>query len=119
MLFLSYSIAFRKNDTDGMSRVVALAQGKPWAEDWLTQAQALTAADAGQLQLARKFSQRATDIALRAGQPDRAAGYEASFAVYQAFIGYPQKREAARPRHSGSREEGTLNTRQGWCLERW
>ena len=91
MLFLSYSIAFLKNDTDGMSRVVALAQGKPWAEDWLTQVQALTAADAGQLQLGRKFSQRATELALRAGQPDRAAGYEASFAVYEAFIGYPKQ----------------------------
>jgi eukaryotic-like serine/threonine-protein kinase len=91
MLFLRYSIAFLKNDTDGMNRVVALAQGKPWAEDWLTQAQALTAADAGQLHLARTLSQKAVELALRAGQPDRAAGYEASFAVYEAFIGYPKE----------------------------
>jgi eukaryotic-like serine/threonine-protein kinase len=91
MLFLRYSIAFRRNNSDDMNRVVALAQGKPWAEDWITQAQALTAADAGQLQLARKLSQRAVDIALRAQQPDRAAGYEASFAVYQALIGYPRE----------------------------
>jgi tetratricopeptide (TPR) repeat protein len=91
MLFLRYSIAFLKTDTDGMNRVVALAQGKPWAEDWLTQAQALTAADAGQLQLARKLSQRAVELALRAEQPERAAGYEASFAVYEAFIGYPNQ----------------------------
>ena len=43
------------------------------------------------MQLARKLSQRAIDIALRAQQPDRAAGYEASFAVYQALIGYPRE----------------------------
>jgi eukaryotic-like serine/threonine-protein kinase len=91
MLFLRYSIAFRRNDSDDMNRVVALAQGKPWAEDWISQAQAQTAADAGHLQLARKLSQRAVDIALRAEQPGRAAGYEASFAVYQALIGYPRE----------------------------
>jgi DNA-binding winged helix-turn-helix (wHTH) protein/tetratricopeptide (TPR) repeat protein len=91
MLFLRYSIAFLKNDTVGMNRVVALAQGKPWAEDWLTQAQALTAADAGQLQLARKLSQRAVELALREEEPERAAGYEASFAVYEAFIGDPKQ----------------------------
>ena len=44
MLFLRYSIAFSRNNSDDMNRVVALAQGKPWAEDWITQAQALTAA---------------------------------------------------------------------------
>ena len=91
MLFLRYSIAFRRSNSDDMNRVVALSQGKPWAEDWISQAQALTAADAGQLQLARKLSQRAVDIALRAQQPDRAAGYEASFAVYQALFGYPRE----------------------------
>jgi len=91
MLFLRYSIAFRSNNSDDMNRVVELSQGKPWAEDWITQAQAQTAADAGQWQLARKLSQSAVDIALRAQQPDRAAGYEASFAVYQALIGYPRE----------------------------
>jgi len=91
MLFLRYSIAFCRNDPDDMNRVVALAQGKPWAEDWISQAQAQAAADAGHLQLARKLSQRAVDIALRAEQPGRAAGYEASFAVYQALIGYPRE----------------------------
>ena len=99
MLFLRYSIAFLKNDIDRMNRVVALAQGKAWAEDWLTQAQALTAADAGQLQLARKLSQRAVELALREEQPERAAGYEASFAVYEAFIGYPKQ---ARGRAAGA-----------------
>jgi tetratricopeptide (TPR) repeat protein len=74
-----------------MNRAVALAQGKPWAEDWLTQAQALTAADAGQLQLARKLSQRAVELALREEQPERAAGYEASFALYEAYVGYPKQ----------------------------
>jgi hypothetical protein len=39
MLFLRYSIAFRRNDSDDMSHVVALAQDKPWAEHWITQAQ--------------------------------------------------------------------------------
>ena len=91
MLFLRYSIAFRRNNLDDMNRVLALAQCKPWAEDWITQAQAQTAAGAGQLQLPRKLSQRAVDIALRAEQPDRAAGYEASFAVDQALMGYPRE----------------------------
>ena len=74
-----------------MNRVVALSQGKPWAEDWISQAQAMTAANAGQLQLARKLSQRAVDLALRAEQPGRAAGYEASFALYEALFGYPRE----------------------------
>ena len=91
MLFLRYSIAFSRNNPDDMDRVVALAQGKPWAEDWIRQAQAQTAGAAGQLQLARKLSQRAVDTALRAEQPGRAAGYEASFAVYQALCGYPRE----------------------------
>ena len=100
-----------------MSRMVALAQGKPSAEDWITRAQALAAADAVQLQLARKLSQRAIDIALRARQPDRAAGYEVSFALYQTLVGYPREAINRASPHSSSREGGTLSTRLGWNLE--
>jgi DNA-binding winged helix-turn-helix (wHTH) protein/predicted Zn-dependent protease len=95
-LLLRYYIANVKNDQNGMSGAVALAQGRAWAEDWITHAQALAAARAGQLRLARNLSRKAVDLARSIGQLERAAGYEAAAAEYQARIGntYEAKRLA-------------------------
>jgi DNA-binding winged helix-turn-helix (wHTH) protein/tetratricopeptide (TPR) repeat protein len=91
MLVLRYAIAFAAGDTEGMKRAAALASGKPWAEDWMSQAEALAAADRGQLHLARQLSRKAKDLAITVGQPERAAGYESAFAVDEALFGYPSE----------------------------
>jgi eukaryotic-like serine/threonine-protein kinase len=90
MLVLRYAIAFAAEDTEGMKRAAALASGKPWAEDWMFQAEALAAADRGQLRRARQLSRAAKELAIGVGQPERAAGYESAFAVDEALFGYPR-----------------------------
>src|SRR5215831_4867251 len=91
MLALRYAIAFAAGDTEEMKRAAALAVGKPWAEDWLTQFEALTAADRGQIRLARQLSRKARELAISVGQPERAAGYQSGFAVDEALFGYPSE----------------------------
>lgn len=73
MLVLRYAIAFAAGDTDAMKRAAALAKGKPWAEDWMSQTEALAAADRGQIHLARQLSRKARELAIGLGQPERAA----------------------------------------------
>jgi DNA-binding winged helix-turn-helix (wHTH) protein/tetratricopeptide (TPR) repeat protein len=91
MLALRYAIAFAAGDTEGMKRAAALAVGKPWAEDWMTQFEALAAADRGQIRLARQLSRKARELAISVGQPERATGYESGFAVDEALFGYPSQ----------------------------
>ena len=91
MLVLLYAIAFANEDTEGMKRAAALASGTPWAEDWMTQSEALAAADRGQIRLARQLSRKARELAISVGQPERAAGYESGFAVDDALFGYPSE----------------------------
>jgi DNA-binding winged helix-turn-helix (wHTH) protein/tetratricopeptide (TPR) repeat protein len=91
MLVLRYAIAFANGDAEGMKRAVASAAGKPWAEDWMTQSEALAAADRGQIRLARQLSRKARELAISVAQPERAAGYESAFAVDEALFGYPSE----------------------------
>jgi DNA-binding winged helix-turn-helix (wHTH) protein/tetratricopeptide (TPR) repeat protein len=91
MLVLRYAIAFANADTEGMNRAAASAVGKPWAEDWMTQFEALAAADRGQIRLARQLSRKARELAISVGQSERAAGYESAFAVDEALFGYPSE----------------------------
>src|SRR6516162_10282375 len=91
MLALRYAIAFAAGDTEGMKSAAALAVGKPWAEDWLTQFEALAAAGRGQIRLARQLLRKARELAISVGQPERAAGYESGFAVDEALFGYPSE----------------------------
>jgi tetratricopeptide (TPR) repeat protein len=87
VLLLRYHIAFLKGDKAGMEREVALSQRKPGAEDWIIHSQALVLARSGQLQLARRMSRRAVDLAQQAGQRERAAMFKAGEAVSEAFLG--------------------------------
>ncbi len=87
LLLLRYYIAFIKGDRTAMDREAARAKGKPGAEDWLLHSEALVLARSGQLQLARRMSQRAIDLAELAEQHERAAAYETSAAVWEAFCG--------------------------------
>ena len=86
-LVMRYSIAFLKDDMAGMERAVARAKGRPGAEDWVANTEALVLAHSGRVQQARSASRRAVDLALRAGQPERAATFETGAAVWEAFFG--------------------------------
>ena len=84
---LGYDIEFLKNDRAAMQRAVTLAQAKPGAEDWITDHQAFVYAYSGHLQEATKTSQKATELALQAGQRERAALYQTGAAVREALFG--------------------------------
>ena len=96
LLLLRYYIAFLKGDKAGMDQEVARAKGKPGAEDWVSHSEALVLARSGRLQLARRMSRRAADLAQQAGQRERAATFEAAVAVWDAFFGNtPEARQRA------------------------
>jgi serine/threonine protein kinase len=87
LLLCRYYIAFLKNDKAGMEREAARAKGEPGAEEWVSHSEALVLARSGQLQLARRMSRRAVDLAQQAGHREPAAIYEAGAAVWEAFDG--------------------------------
>lgn len=95
-LALRYNIAFLDSDTAEMARVLALAKGKPGAEDWVLYSQALTLATAGQLHAARDTAARAIGTARQEHKNERAATLLAGEAVWEALFGHV---EAAR-RHT-------------------
>ena len=84
---LRFDLAFLKGDSTGMQREVAEAQGKPGAEDWMSDRQAFALAYTGHLQEARRWSQRASDLARQAGHRERAALFETRAALWEAFFG--------------------------------
>jgi eukaryotic-like serine/threonine-protein kinase len=86
---LRYYIAFLNGDQAEMEKAAALAKSKPGAEDWLIYSQALVAARSGQLQLARRLSLEAMNLAQQLGERERAAAYEAGEAVWEALFGNP------------------------------
>ena len=86
-LILSYEIAFLRDDKTGMERIATSGQGKIGAEDWLTGEASYAQAYFGHLQLARRLSHRAVDLAVQGGQRERAAQYEAGAAVREALMG--------------------------------
>ena len=87
LLVSRYWIAFLKGDKAGMEREAALAQGKPGAEDWIAHSEALVLARSGRLQLARRTSRRAVDLAEQSAQRERAAIYETGVAMWEALSG--------------------------------
>jgi ATP/maltotriose-dependent transcriptional regulator MalT len=70
-----------------MQQEVAAAQGKPGAEDWISDRQAFALAYTGRLQEARRWSQRASDLARQAGHRERAALFAIKGALWEAFFG--------------------------------
>ncbi len=64
-----YDIAFLKGDKAGMERQAALGQAKFGAEHWITDHEAFVLAYSGQLQQAKRLSQRAADLAQQGGAP--------------------------------------------------
>lgn len=86
-LMLRYYLAFLNGDEAGMAEAAAQAKGKPGAEDWITDAQAMVLARSGRLRAAQQMSEQAVGLALRAGQRERAATYEAAEADWEALSG--------------------------------
>lgn len=84
---LRYDIAFLRDDKAEMARQMSLAQMKPGAEDWIANHQAFVYGYSGKLQEAKRMSRKATELALQAGQRERAALYEAGAALREALFG--------------------------------
>lgn len=84
---LRFDLAFLKGDRDGMQRELTAAQGKPGTEDWIADRQASALAYTGHLEEARRWSNRASDLALQAGHRERAALFKTKGALWEAFFG--------------------------------
>jgi serine/threonine protein kinase/tetratricopeptide (TPR) repeat protein len=84
---LRFDLAFLKGDSAGMQREVAAAQGKPGAEDVISDRQAFALAYTGRMQEARKWSQSAITLAQQAGHRERAALFETRAALWEGFFG--------------------------------
>jgi eukaryotic-like serine/threonine-protein kinase len=86
-LLVRYVITFLNGDGEDMKRIAVQAKGKRATEDRMSHVEALALARSGQLQEARRTSAVAVDIALKAGQRERAALFETATAVWEAFYG--------------------------------
>jgi serine/threonine protein kinase/tetratricopeptide (TPR) repeat protein len=94
---LQFDLAFLKGDSAGLQREAAAAQGKPGVEDWISDRQAFALAYTGHLQEARRWSQRASDLARETGHRERAALFETRAALWEAFFGNaPRAKRAAK-----------------------
>jgi DNA-binding winged helix-turn-helix (wHTH) protein/predicted Zn-dependent protease len=84
---LRYELAFLRGDDAEMQRQSALGEKMPGAADWIASRQASALAYHGRLTDAEKLSQQAVQLAEEAGQPERAAQFQVSTAVWQALLG--------------------------------
>jgi eukaryotic-like serine/threonine-protein kinase len=82
-----YDLAFLTNDRAAMDRELAQARGVEGAEDLLTARDGYAQAYSGRLRHARTQARRASDVALQARQPGRAALWEIGPAIWDAVFG--------------------------------
>jgi tetratricopeptide (TPR) repeat protein len=94
LLVYRYNVAFMKGDNEQMDRAVTLAKGKRQAEHWVTNSQALVQARSGHVQLARRLSSRAVDLALQEGRHETAATYQSAAAVWEGLFGNANEAKA-------------------------
>jgi eukaryotic-like serine/threonine-protein kinase len=87
LLLMRYNIAVLEGDKDQMDQVVTLAKGLQGAEHRVAHTEALALVRLGRLQVARRSSSRAVDLALQEGQRETAANYRAARAVWEAVCG--------------------------------
>ncbi len=87
LLVQAYDIAFLQADKVGTDRVVALAQEKSGAEDWIADHQAFALAYSGHLREARSMSAHAANLAQQAAHQERAALFLTGPAIWQAMFG--------------------------------
>jgi len=86
-----YLIAFLRGKPEDMKQQVALAMGKPGAEDVLLAAQSDTEAFHGRWSKARDFLRQASAFALHADQKETAALWQFYAALTDAEFGYPER----------------------------
>ena len=82
-----YEIGFLQHDAEMMAEQTKWAMGKPGQESLLQYFQANTAAYSGQLNKSVEFTRQAVASAERAGEKDRAAGAEATAALFESLFG--------------------------------
>ncbi|MDQ2776748.1 MAG: protein kinase [Acidobacteriota bacterium] len=88
LLVYRYNIAWLNGDDQQMHQAVEMVRGKRGVvEHWVANAEALALAHSGQLQNARRVSNRAVDMALQEGQREAGATYQATAAVWEALYG--------------------------------
>ncbi len=91
-----YTLAFLKNDANGMQKQFALAMGKSGYEDSMLTTQSDTDAYYGRLKQAREDSRRAVESAKHNSTPEVAATWAANEALREAEFGnFPEARRAA------------------------
>jgi len=86
-IMLAYDIDFLKGDKAGMENDATQARARPGGENWMSARESFVAAYSGHLHAAREISRRAMIQAQQAGQPERAALWEAGSAVREALFG--------------------------------
>ena len=90
-----YHLAFLQDDKNGMQEQAQWAMNKP-VEDLILREQSETEAYYGKLRRSHEISQRAEEMALRAGEPARAAQWKANEALRATLVGEPQALEVAQ-----------------------
>ena len=95
-IMLDYDLAFLNSDQGAMERIIARAQQRSAAENWIFSREANVFAYHGQLTKARAKTESAIAQARQAAQPERAALWEAGSAVREALLGnLPEARNLA------------------------
>jgi tetratricopeptide (TPR) repeat protein len=84
---VSYLLAFMRNDSAEMERVLAAADNNPASQDILFSSQSDTEAFHGRLQKAREFLRKAVESAKLNGQGERASEWQVHAALWEAELG--------------------------------
>src|SRR5215472_2899694 len=84
---VSYLLAFMRDDTAEMDRLVAAADKNPESQDILLSSQSDTEALHGRLQKARELLLRAVESAKQNGQEERASEWQVHAALWEAELG--------------------------------
>ena len=87
MLKVAYNIALLEGDREEANRIAAVTRGQPDVEHSILHQEALALARVGQLEAARRASNRAIDVARQEKDRDSAAAYQAARAVWEAAYG--------------------------------
>ncbi len=82
-----YYLAFLQNDAPQMAAQVSWLSGKPGVEDVIFSMQSDTEGYFGRLMKSRDYSRRASDSALRSGEKEAAANWQANAALREAEFG--------------------------------
>jgi eukaryotic-like serine/threonine-protein kinase len=97
MVMLRFELAFLRGDDVEMSRQGTRARGRSGSETWMSLRQASVLFYTGRVREARGILRRAMTEAELGSQNERAALWQASAAVREAWLGnFPQAKQAAR-----------------------